>query len=209
MRAHEVGLHCLSRTTWKLSRLKLWGDILDADWAQAWLAAAAILFSTGLAIGVPAWQRRVEAEAANRGRLKVWTTFSPPAGLLLQLYYYPEFTHQTHRARVKLSATRDAQLYAGKYTHNAAPTGGGGHLRPIQDGVCIGGIAVLTLVEVRGDESVSGVAYILPEYQVPPKPDRISAAKVQITIETDTGVRLLRVDLSVSALSPPEGYKNF
>lgn len=169
-----------------------------AAWAQAWLSAAAIVFSSVFAVLVPARERRLKAREENRRRLNVTTLRSPPAGLRLEIEYLPEFTHVGLNARVALKSPTKAAVHHTRQETNPAQIGGD-YIRHVLDGPALGNIATTRLTRLDNEQPFSGVLLLLPADDAPISPiSTISRAKLLVEIMTDAGEILLKTPLTVS-----------
>lgn len=171
---------------------------MDAAWAQAWLSAAAIVFSSAFAVLVPARERRLKEREENRKRLAVTTMRSEPTGLRIEVEYLPEFTHIGINARVTLKSPSKAVLHHTRPETNPAPVGGK-YVRHVLDGPAIGSVATTRLARLDNEQAFSGVLLLLPSHDAALSPTSIiSKAELLFEIVTDAGDVLLKTPLEVS-----------
>lgn len=84
-----------------------------AAWAQAYLSAAAILVSGGLAVFVPWNERRLTKKREEAARLSVESSRSDTGGLRLEITYTPEFQSHAIGAMVRVIEPVDAYVFQG------------------------------------------------------------------------------------------------
>ena len=95
----------------------------SAAWAQAYLSAAAILVSGGLAVFVPWNERRLARRREDRARLGIEVRRSNSGGLEVNLRYTPEFQNYAIGASLRIISPSDARVYKGLSSKHVAEDG--------------------------------------------------------------------------------------
>ena len=94
------------------------GDQMGADaaaWAQAYLSAAAIVFSTAIAVFVPWNERRLNRRREEAARLGIECRRSDTGGLEVVIAYTPEFQNYAVGVSMWLKSPTDARVYKGLF----------------------------------------------------------------------------------------------
>ncbi len=84
-----------------------------AAWAQAYLSAAAIVVSGGLAVLVPWNERRLARKRQEESRLNVQCERSDSTGLRLRISYLPEFRNHAVGANIEVIEPKGAYVFQG------------------------------------------------------------------------------------------------